>query len=186
MLNQEIRDATGVAHQQLEKTVIYRIKAISSEQDYAGFLKYFYAYFRAVEETVKPFITTEVLADYPTRRSSSYLKNDIGALGGDVDVVPGAIAPAISNAAEAMGALYVLEGSIMGGPYIVQMLQKRGIGQGFTFFSGYGAQAGQMWQTFIDALNAVVATEEEKRQALEKAVETFSRFEDVFAGISVI
>ncbi len=181
MLSQEIKDATRVAHQQLEKTVVYRIKAIRSEQDYAGFLTCFYAYFRAVEEAIAPFITPEVLADYAGRRNSSYLKKDIGALGDDVDLLPEAIAPGINSAAEAMGALYVLEGSVMGGPYVVQMLRKHGITKGFSFFSGYGEGTGSMWQAFTDALNAAAVTDGDKRQALEKAAETFGRFEEVFA-----
>ena len=89
-----------------------------------------------------------MLPDYDKRRSASYLKADIEALGATTDELPEAQAPQITNAAEAMGALYVLEGSIMGGPYIVQMLQKRGIEKGFSFFSGYGADSGHMWKAF--------------------------------------
>ena len=181
MLSQEIKDATRVAHQQLEKTVVYRIKSIRSEQDYADFLTHFYVYFRAVEEAIAPFITPGVLTDYNERRNSSYLKQDIEALGSSTDsLLPGAVAPEISGAEEAMGALYVLEGSVMGGPYIIQMLRKRGIAKGFSFFSGYGDQTGEMWQVFTDALNAVAVTAEQQKQVLEKASETFRRFGDVF------
>lgn len=180
MLSQEIKEATKVAHQQLEKTVVLRLKEIRSASDYADFLKHFYAYFYAVEQAITPFITPEVLADYPKRRNSSYLQQDIEDLGGDLTVLPPAKAPVIGNAAEAMGALYVLEGSIMGGPYIVQMLRKYGMETGFSFFSGYGEDTGRMWAAFTTALNAVATSPELEKAVMAKAEETFGRFGGCF------
>lgn len=180
MISQDIKEATKVAHQQLEKTVVYRLKEIRSEKDYATFLTFFYAYFNAVEQAISPYITTDVLADYADRRNSTYLKRDIEELGGTVDNLPQAVSPAVHSAAEAMGALYVLEGSIMGGPHIVQMLRKYGISRGFSFYSGYGADTAKMWGAFTAALNAVGNTPEQHDAAIAKAAETFSRFEDVF------
>lgn len=179
MISARIKEITKEAHQQLEKKVVLKIKAISSPADYAAFLKYFYAYFNAVEKAVAPYVAT-ILSDYDKRRNASYLKADIEALGYTTDELPEAQAPHITNGAEAMGALYVLEGSIMGGPYIVQMLQKRGIEKGFSFFSGYGADSGLMWKAFQDTLNEVSADEAAGQQAMLKAAETFARFGDVF------
>ena len=179
MISARIKEVTKEAHQQLEKKVVLKIKAISSPADYAAFLKYFYAYFNAVEKAVASYITT-MLSDYDKRRNASYLKTDIEALGYTTDELPEAQAPQITNAAEAMGALYVLEGSIMGGPYIIQMLQKRGIEKGFSFFSGYGADSGRMWKAFQDVLNQVGSDEAAGQQAMQKASETFARFGDVF------
>ena len=179
MITVQIKEVTRQAHQQLEKQVVQKIKAIASAGDYAAFLKYFYAYFSAVEKAVAPYITT-VLTDYQQRRNASYLKADIEALGETVAVLPEAQAPRIHNIAEAIGALYVLEGSIMGGPYIMQMLQKRGIDRGFSFFSGYGQESGRMWKAFQEVMNEVGATEEAGRQMMQKAAETFERFGYVF------
>lgn len=180
MLSNEIKEATKVAHQQLEKTVVLRLKNIRSAADYADFLKHFYAYFHAVERAIAPFITPDVLADYPQRRNSSYLKRDIEDLGGETTELPAAFAPAVGNAAEAMGALYVLEGSIMGGPHIVQMLRRYGMETGFSFFSGYGEDTGRMWGVFTTALNSVAASPEQRQAAVAAANKTFSRFGDVF------
>lgn len=182
MLHQEIKAATKVAHQQLEKVVVLRLKDIRTEADYAEFLKHFYAYFHAVEQAVSPFIKADVLPDHTDRRNSVYLKQDIEALNGSIGELPVAVAPVIRTTAEAFGALYVLEGSIMGGPYIVQMLQKYGMDKGFSFFSGYGEATAAMWGAFTTALNAVATTDEQREAAIAKAGETFSRFGDVFAG----
>ncbi len=186
MISNELKAATRVAHQQLEKTVVQRLKNIRSEADYAAFLTYFYAYFHAVEKAIAPYITPEVLPDYGERRNSTCLRQDVEALGGSIEELPSVVAPTISTTVEALGALYVLEGSIMGGPYIVQMLRKHGIDKGFSFFSGYGENTGRMWDAFTAVLNASVTSTGQQEAALAKANETFSRFGNVFAGTEEI
>lgn len=180
MLSTNIKEATKTAHQQLEKKVVLQLKAIRSNADYAALLKNFYAYFNKVEKAIAPFITPELLPDYKDRRNSAYLKKDIEELGFLVEELPAATAPEISNTLQALGALYVMEGSIMGGSIIVQMLAKGGITQGVSFFSGYGAATGEMWGKFIAVLNRQATTGEDEAAAIWAANETFSRFGDVF------
>lgn len=178
MLSNTIKEATKSAHQQLEVVVVKKLKAIRTNTDYADLLKHFYAYFSKVEQAIAPYITKEVLPDYGERRTSIYLKQDIEALGFDTNSLPHAQAPGINSAAEAMGALYVMEGSIMGGKIIVQMLFKGGITEGVSFFSGYGEATGSMWASFIEALNKTGASN--PQAAIDAANKTFSQFENVF------
>lgn len=185
MLSTKIKEATKVPHQEVEKKVVLKIKAIRSEADYADLLKHFYAYFSAVEKAVAPYVTAAILPDLTERRNASYIKADIEALGNTVDDLPFVLSPEINNVAQAMGALYVLEGSIMGGPYIVQMLQKGGLTKGFSFFNGYGDVSAQKWGAFTQVLNSIAKSKEEEVQALECAHETFARFGDVFGEIKV-
>lgn len=185
MLSQNIKESTHAAHQKTEGIVVRQMKAIHSEADYAEVLKGFYAYFRAVEDNIAPFITAEVLPDVAERRNSSYIKKDIETLGGNVDNLPEAHAPAVSNVLEALSSLYVLEGSIMGGPYIVQMLNKYGIERGTSFFEGYGANSGQMWAGFTTVLNQYGADPASHARAIELANETFHQFGEVFSGIAL-
>ncbi|WP_238381888.1 biliverdin-producing heme oxygenase [Mucilaginibacter pedocola] len=160
--------------------MVLQLKSIRSNADYANVLKNFYAYFSALETAIKPYITTEVLPDYSERRNSSYLKADIEELGADVNDLPPVTVPTITNAVEAMGALYVMEGSIMGGPYIVQMLQKHGMDKGFSFFSGYGADTGRIWGAFVAQLNAIAPTNADEAAAINTANETFANFGELF------
>ncbi|WP_256011470.1 biliverdin-producing heme oxygenase [Desertivirga xinjiangensis] len=185
MLSTKIKEATRVPHQQVEKKVVLRIKAIRNEADYANLLTHFYAYFNAVEKAVAPYITTEILPDLAERRNSSYIKADIEALGACVDELPDCLTPAINNIPQAIGALYVLEGSIMGGPYIVQMLEKAGLSKGFSFFSGYGEASGQKWALFTEVLNNIAKSENEEALVIQSAHDTFLRFGDVFGEVEV-
>jgi heme oxygenase len=185
MLSDKIKEATKKAHQQLEVLVVKRLKAIRGNEDYANLLKHFYAYFSRVEQAIVPFISAEVLPDHAFRRNASYLKKDIEALGGTIDELPPAQVPIITNTISALGALYVMEGSVMGGRIIVQMLEKAGITEGISFFSGYGEATGQMWQRFTAVLNSHASTEADERQAIDAANATFSKFGEVFTGVAV-
>ncbi len=185
MLSYSIKEATKTAHQQLEVVVVKKLKAIRSNADYADLLKHFYAYFNAVEKAIDPFITKEVLPDYGERRNSSYIRRDIESLGFTIDELPEAQPPAITSIPEALGALYVMEGSIMGGRIIVQMLEKGGITNGVSFFSGYGEDTGKMWGVFTGVMNQYASAESAQQQAIKAANETFSRFGQVFSATAV-
>lgn len=186
MLSTNIKEATKSSHLQLEKVVVQKLKNIRSKADYADLLKHFYAYFNAIEKSIAPYITPELLPDYSERRNSSYIKKDIEELGFTTEELPAAQAPQIDTAAKALGALYVLEGSIMGGSIIVQMLAKGGITEGVSFFSGYGEATGQMWGTFTAVLNnAAAAAESDQEAAIQTANATFSQFAAVFENSEV-
>lgn len=180
MLSTNIKEATKAEHQNLEKQVVLKLKAIRSNADYADLLKHFYAYFSHIEATIKPYITEAILPNYAQRRNSSYIKADILELGGDITDLPYTTVPKIENAVEALGALYVLEGSIMGGSIIIKMLEKGGVTKGVSFFSGYGEATGLMWGNFVTVLNAQANTEQDEEEAIVAANETFKHFAYVF------
>lgn len=186
MLSTNIKEATKVAHQQLEVKVVKKLKAVRSDADYADLLLHFYAYFSHLEQEIKPYINTQVLPDYGERRNAAYLKSDIEELGFTIDHLPSTTVPQLSNTMEALAALYVMEGSIMGGSIIVQMLAKGGITKGVSFFSGYGAETGQMWGKFIAVLNAEAKTPADEDLAIKTANATFTHFSDVFTEVKVV
>ena len=185
MLSTHIKEATKEAHLDLEKKVVQKMKVIRSDADYADFLKHFYAYFNKVEQAIAPYITSQLLPDYAERRNSAYLKQDIEELGFDVNELPAAVAPEVKNTMQALGALYVMEGSIMGGPIIVKMLEKGGITKGVSFFSGYGEGTGMMWGKFVAVMNEQAKNEEEEAIAVQSANDTFSNFGKVFGEVVV-
>ncbi|MFZ4262000.1 biliverdin-producing heme oxygenase [Sphingobacterium sp. HJSM2_6] len=180
MLSQYLKDNTKESHQKVEGTILRKLKKISTEEDYEQFLKSFYAYFKAVETETSKYISISVLPDIHRRRNASYIKNDIDSLGGNVHSLPSAAAVPVQSTLEALSSLYVLEGSILGGPYIVQLLKKQGITRGFSFFEGYGEQSSMMWTSFINVLNDYGKESADYVLASEIANRTFLQFENVF------
>ena len=182
MLRDILKEQTHAAHQKAEGIIIRKIKAISSEADYIDVLKGFYVYFSKVEDRMSEFITEEILPDIKERRDSSYILADIEELGGSIAELPSVVVPEIHSVVDALSAMYVLEESIMGGPYIVKMLEKRGITKGFTFFNGYGSKSGVMFKKFTSILNAYGKELEDYTQAIDVANETFKNFGEVFTS----
>ncbi|MFH6959139.1 biliverdin-producing heme oxygenase [Flavobacterium aquidurense] len=179
MIQEELRKQTEASHHQLEKLVIAKLKKIYSDEDYVNLLKIFFAYFIRLEVAVKPYISSEILPDYAERRHAASLADDIISLGFMPSALPDVIVPSIDNTVKALGALYVMEGSIMGGRIIIQMLDKRGITQGISFFAGYGSDTETRWSSFVEVLDHYIKAEN-MQEAIQAAKQTISNLADVF------
>ncbi|HZW78671.1 MAG TPA: biliverdin-producing heme oxygenase [Flavobacteriaceae bacterium] len=186
MIREILKEKTFAAHQNTEGIVVRKVKEIESEADYIELLRCFYSFFNSVENKMASFITKDILPDIKERRNSSYILKDIQELGGNINNLPEAVVPEITNTLEALSALYVLEGSIMGGPYIVKMLEKRGITRAFSFFQGYGEDSGRMFAIFAEVLNQYGSDKNNHERAVEVANETFINFGKVFHAMSPV
>ena len=82
--------------------------------------------------------------------------------------------------AEFMGALYVVEGSTLGGVQIARALAPlvaRKGGGGRSFFLGYGDRHGAMWRAFLERLQDCAGSEEKEAAIVLGATRTFLDFE---------
>lgn len=151
-----VKNATQDVHEEVEAILLPALTSIHATGDYAAILKMFYGYFHPVEKLIEQHLHTDLLPDLADRRKSSLLLEDLRRLGQSTDDLPLCTdLPTITNSAEAFGALYVLEGSTLGGKQIARMLAKNGaVPEGTTqFFSGYGEQTGSRWKSFLQAFN---------------------------------
>ncbi len=182
MLAEKLKQNTLTNHQQLEKLLVGRMKAIRSKEDYINLLQLFYSYFGGLEQQIDQFMNADELPDYRQRRKSSALVNDITALGGvPAQKATGENLPAIQSIIQAYGAMYVIEGSTLGGKIISKMMaQQLGItdGKGLSFFSGYGADTETMWDTFKHMLNNQAYTPADETLLINTANQTFLKFKD--------
>ena len=76
---------------------------------------------------------------------------------------------------EALGALYVIEGSMLGGMVIAKQLKKYPelSESGFNYFGHYGQGIGTIWKSFVAYLNENVTGEQEKEQVLNGAIKAY-------------
>ncbi|GAA4399581.1 biliverdin-producing heme oxygenase [Nibrella viscosa] len=86
-----------------------------------------------------------------------------------------------------LGAVYVAEGSTLGGRVISKYLQKNALvshtaGQS-CFYAGYGDQTGAMWKTFCTYLPQQAGTEED--QIVQGAINAFQLYERIVYSLSV-
>jgi heme oxygenase len=179
MIAEQIKEKTHTHHQALEASMIRRIKAIENTDDYVALLQIFYSYFVGLENKIKRFISN-ALPDLENRRKAGELAKDIHYFGADLpQLAVGDHLPEINNHYQAMAALYVIEGSTLGGIYISKMIAKQlnlSSTEGLTFFEGYGDKTKQMWEEFKVVLNDQPSNDIEEQQMTATANETFLKF----------
>lgn len=173
----KVRTATNALHQSLDNSLIPYIHSIRSKEDYAALLLKFYGFFTPVYDSIDAFIQVDDLPDYPHRRKPGWILSDLKDLEVDYSVQLCEQVPYINNNAAAFGALYVLEGSTLGGMIIRKMIaEKLHINKGLSFFSGYGKQTRERWDVFIRSLNDIDNHNISDEMVIQAAVATFTLF----------
>jgi heme oxygenase len=183
MLSEKLKEQTQQNHQYLEKMMVKDLKAIRTNGEYEALLQKFYSYFGGLEVKIDEVFDQSQLPDAAERRKAQALANDIKFFGGTVaDKAAGKSLPTINNHLQALGALYVIEGSTLGGKIISKMMQQQlGLANdGVTFFEGYGDQSMQMWGIFKEMLNTQATNPEQEAVVITAANETFRKFGDWF------
>ncbi|RYZ31051.1 MAG: hypothetical protein EOO10_00545 [Chitinophagaceae bacterium] len=154
---QVVKHETAFLHQEVEQLLIPRLNAIQSLEDYTAILQSFYAYYLPIEKAIQQQVSSSILPDIEKRRTAMLIVDDLAFLGISIDEKCCENLPEITSTAQAFGALYVLEGSTLGGKMIAKMLAKNSsvsIPPGaLNFFNGYKEATGKMWTGFIEVLN---------------------------------
>lgn len=174
-----MKDETADNHLQLEKILIGRLKNVQQTIDYIRILSGFYGFIKPLENQLSPYLTEGWLPDFQNRRKSKLLLQDIQALGHEFSGEICRTLPSINSVYTAAGALYVLEGSTLGGQIISKILQKKLAfpdGEGLHYFNGYGNETHSRWETFTTALNSLNLTETEQDTLVQSANDTFKAF----------
>lgn len=177
MLTDEIREYTEEAHIASEKKMIIALKQIDNYEDYIRMLNWLYGFYAPVEQLIRQHLTEENFPDINRRSRAEYILWDIRESGLPV---PGPELcerlPVIDSFHRALGAMYVLEGSTLGGRIIAGMIcRSLDSTRCLSFFNGYGAETGYMWSTFKTYLNQPFSTAE-RHQIIAAAEDTFLTF----------
>ncbi|HYP14195.1 MAG TPA: biliverdin-producing heme oxygenase [Bryobacteraceae bacterium] len=156
--------------------------------DYRALVIRFYGFYAPVERSLWRVSGLEkALPDWRTRRKVEWLALDLSALGLSsqqiADLPLCSRLPDLHDRPEALGCLYVLEGSTLGGQIIGRHLHAKlglGLNDGARFFQSYVDQVGPMWKFFQRALLA--SPPEAHDRIIEAAVDTFECFHDWLAA----
>lgn len=176
MLSAQLKEKTKTEHQQLEVKVIAIIKNIQAEADYIQLLQVFAGFFGKLEQAIEQYIDRWVITDYDKRRKTALLHADLAALNTSA-LVAKPVLPEITSNLQALGALYVMEGSSLGGPHISKMIAARLPGlNAFSFFKGYGEDTLPMWKNFQQAIDNLQLSPAEEQLLVNSARYTFVAF----------
>jgi len=169
-LHARLREATQVAHEALERDLDWeaRVATLPGYRDLLVRLRGFHAAY-------EPAIAT-ALADaafFDPRRRLAGLDADLHALdGAALGTQPMPAAPRLDGAGAALGALYVLEGSTLGGAVIGRHVARlHGEGVPLAYYAGRGRATGPLWREFRERLDGV--PEAEAATAFAAGIATF-------------
>ncbi|WP_137181335.1 biliverdin-producing heme oxygenase [Roseomonas sp. AR75] len=180
-----LRAATDAQHQRLH--VLPAFAALAEGRialhDYAALLQRKLGFHAALDARLEGVDDLAALGiDLAERRRTPLLRDDLRWLGMS-DAVPLAPLPVLRGAAEAMGALYVAEGSTLGGRQLARALD--GLlppgEDGRRFLLGHGARHGAMWRDFCGALERCGADLAARDAMIAGAIATFAAFEAWFS-----
>lgn len=145
----------------------------------------YFRIYRAIEEVIMRYVeNSEGQFDYAARRKLSWLAEDLNYFQ-DTSFShcnsPELRLPAVENAGQLIGILYVIEGSTLGGRVILRALSEHHSlcgSAGARFFQGYGEQTQSNWQEFLRFAESIGICENMRRAAIQSAREIFKLFED--------
>lgn len=147
-----LRRATAAAHQRLEEKLDL-ISQLSDRQAVLRVLERFYGFHVVWEAAIRR--RPELRAFHEPRARLPHLRRDLAMLGRTPDDIArlAVCAPAArlaETSAAALGSFYVVEGSTLGGQVIGRGLAAAGWAppEGLSYFTPYGAGAGEMWRAF--------------------------------------
>lgn len=185
MLRERLRRETAEAHRRLEDGLGLAAEDLTLGR-YRGILEGFYTFLRPWEDRVEAAVGDPAFT--APRRRAHLLAEDLAHLGVDrqhlaaLPDCPGL--PRIEGPAQAMGSLYVLEGSTLGGQVVARHVEQRlGLsdGQGYAFFNGHGRATGALWRGFLERLAAFSAPERDDA-VVAAARDTFGALERWLCG----
>lgn len=180
MLRDRLRAHTRSHHEHIER-VLDLPASVRSRDDYMRLLMRFYGFYAPMEATLSEYAPELLRVDIQVfpRLKASKLRGDLQLLGlgtGAIDALARCRSlPSITSWQHALGSLYVLEGSTLGGQVIAEDLRSRlGIGrEEMHFLLAYDDQTGSFWQTFVQAVNALELSDAGVANALQGAEDTF-------------
>ena len=165
--------ASAVAHERVDHAIM-AAQPFANTDNYKRFLRFQYRLHRGMEALYADPALQPVLPELSDRSRLARLEQDFADLGVDLprDVEEGTTQPL----PEALGWLYVVEGSNMGAAFLAKEATKIGLSDEFgaRHLAGHAEGRGLHWRRFIAALDAVELTPGEDERAQHAAATAFA------------
>lgn len=170
-----LRQATASQHDAIE--ALLRLDGEIAGPHYRQVLAGFAVFLGAWEPAVRAALPADLQDWFDARSRLGLLRQDLQVLAVTPPAASGEIARALAvgTPAEALGSMYVLEGSALGGQVITRTVARTlGLtpGTGAAYFHGWGECTGANWRAFRQVLEQRVP-QVDHQAAADAAVRTF-------------
>lgn len=190
---QQLRERTADWHATLEQNIL-SVNLVSehvSKEDYRKYLAALYPFTKGFEKYIYPELVSFV-DDIDQRKRTAMLEEDLRKLGQDL-AAPEPLDEAYFKAMytdpyAALGALYVVEGSTLGGQLLQKHVQKTlgaEVENKTNYFAAHGTGTGTMWKHFLTQLTAVADQSGKQENMIDGALRTFRLLDQLMTDESV-
>jgi heme oxygenase len=171
-----LRTATSAQHARLD-TGLDAVGRFSDPGQRLGFCARYAAFHIPADAALAPWLRELPDLELESRSRAPLLARFAGG-----QALP--LFPAPASAAEALGMLYVLEGSTLGGRFIAGALAARGVTDpDLAFLDPYGDETGARWRAFLTVLAREIGDSEALiADACRGAVRAFDHAERILCG----
>lgn len=181
---EQLKNRTSFAHRQLESLPI-SASILSPDlkiADYAHYLSLMHDVHKSLQDRIYPLLSN-IISDLKERKKTNLIENDLSYLNYKKDN----IVPVFNNQEIsipfALGILYVVEGSSLGGRFIlknIETIPRLDTQNGVSYFTGYGNKTGSYWKAFLNALTAYETDFNCADEIIEGAVYAFDAIHNHF------
>jgi heme oxygenase len=190
MIMAQLKEATRTHHDRMERDPLSRglNQAQPTHAYYLQVLSAYYGFYAPLEQRLQAAVDWQAHGfDLHPRLKTDLLVHDLlalGATGVSIAQIPHCpLLPPLSDLPTALGCLYVLEGSTLGGQLMARHLAatlELDATNGAAFFNSYGPEVGPMWKAFRSFVDA--QPESSAPAIIASACATFSALEHWFAA----
>lgn len=177
-----LKERTADLHAEAERHVRI-LDADADEATYRRFLARMYGFHARIERAFADHAGLAAAGFDPVARTKRrWLVADLGALAVDASTLPTCSElPVLADLPRALGAAYVVEGSTLGGRFILSRMRAQLghlSGTATRFLEGYRDETGPMWRRFDELATRALVDDVDVHAAVEGAREVFSALID--------
>lgn len=171
----QLKRTTAEVHDSLDNKIMAQ-SPFASKENYGDFLRFQYLLLNHVEPIYKSQPLTSFFDDLASRNRSEAVALDLH----DLDMQAESLAQQIKlddlTLAQAVGWLYVIEGSKLGAAMLAKEVTQLGLDADFgaRFLAGPGNGRGSQWREFMKSVEALELKDDEELQLYQGAKDAFA------------
>ncbi|MBC7000733.1 biliverdin-producing heme oxygenase [Cytophaga sp. FL35] len=135
-------------HLKVERVLINELNNITTNEDYGKLLERLFLFYEPLENAVHKIVKKSLIPDIDQRKHVHMINLDFEKLQYKLGYITKNYTPHIRSVSYALGSLYVMEGSTMGGRIIAKMLKKKNEKFSTFYFNSYDTRTEDMWHSF--------------------------------------
>lgn len=168
--SQRLKAATSSTHDSLDKRIMAE-DIFASRERFARFVRVQYRFHRDIQALYATPLLRALLPDLEQRQRLQQIVADLGDLQQDVPAETAAVIPDDIELAQALGWLYVAEGSNLGGTILFKLAAKLGLGADFgaSHLAAHPDGAARHWREFTASMDAITMSEAQEAAAIDAA-----------------